>query len=130
LGEGLLSSKILTMPPVRRQISQHASQLRRDRTDAEERFWQAARNRQIDGFKFRLQHSLLPYIADFVCLEVMLIVEIDGGQHDKARDAKRTAFLEAEGFEVLRFWNNDVLTNLDGVILVVREALIRRSKEE
>jgi len=130
LGEGLLSSKILPMPPVRRQISEHASQLRRDRTDAEEKFWQAARNRQIDGFKFRFQHSLLPYIVDFACLEAMLIVEIDGGQHSEARDAKRTAFLESEGFEILRFWNNDVLSNLDGVIHVVRETLIRRTKEE
>jgi very-short-patch-repair endonuclease len=118
------------MPPVRRQISEHASHLRRHRTDAEEKFRQAARNRQIDGFKFRFQHSLLPYIADFACLEAMLIVEIDGGQHDEARDARRTAFLESEGFEILRFWNNDVLTNLDGVIHVVREALIRRTKEE
>jgi len=130
LGEGLLPSKILPMPPVRRQISEHASQLRRDRTDAEEKFWQAARNRQIDGFKFRFQHSLLPYIADFACLEAMLIVEIDGGQHDEGRDAKRTAFLESEGFEILRFWNNDVLSNLEGVIHVVRETLIRRTKEE
>ncbi|HEX7850205.1 MAG TPA: DUF559 domain-containing protein [Sphingomonas sp.] len=130
MGEGLLSSKIQSIPPVRRQISQHASQLRRDRTEAEEKFWQAVRNRQIDGFKFRFQHSLLPYIADFACLDAMLIVEIDGGQHSQERDAARTAFLESEGFEILRFWNNDVLGNLDGVIHVVREALIRRAKEE
>ena len=122
--------KILPMPPVRRQISQHASQLRRDRTDAEEKFWQTVRNRQIDGFKFRFQHSLLPYVADFACIDTMLIVEIDGGQHNEERDAKRTAFLESEGFEILRFWNNDVRTNLDGVITVLREALIRRTQEE
>lgn len=118
------------MPPVRRQISHHAAQLRRDRTDAEEKFWQAVRNRQVDGFKFRFQHSLLPYIADFACLEAMMIVEIDGGQHSEKRDAKRTAFLESEGFQILRFWNNDVLTNLDGVIYAVREALRRRTKEQ
>ena len=117
------------MPPVRRQISPHASQLRRDRTEAEERFWQAVRNRQIEGCKFRFQHSVLPYVADFACLEAMLIVELDGGQHDEKRDARRTASLEAEGFEVLRFWNNDVLGNLGGVIDVVREALIRRTKQ-
>jgi very-short-patch-repair endonuclease len=118
------------VPPVRRQISHHASQLRRHRTEAEEKFWQAVRNRQVDGFKFRFQHSLLPYIADFACLDAMLIAEIDGGQHDEERDARRTALLESEGFEILRFWNNDVLSNLDGVIHVVREALIRRTKEE
>jgi very-short-patch-repair endonuclease len=117
------------MPAIRRQISEHASQLRRDRTDAEEKFRQAVRNRQLDGFKFRFQHSLLPYIADFACLDAMLIVEIDGGQHDEQRDARRTAFLESEGFEILRFWNNDVLSNLDGVIHVVRQALIRRTQE-
>ena len=118
------------MPPVRRQISEHASQLRRNRTDAEEKFWQTVRNRQVGGFKFRFQHSLLPYVADFTCLDAMLIVEIDGGQHSEERDARRTAFLESQGFEILRFWNNDVLTNLDGVIHVVREALHRRTKEE
>ncbi|HEX4695886.1 endonuclease domain-containing protein [Sphingomonas sp.] len=118
------------MPPVRRQISPHASRLRHDPTEAEERFWQAVRNRQIDGFKFRFQHSLLPFVADFACLEAMLIVELDGGQHDEKRDAARTAFLEAQGFEVLRFWNNDVLGNLAGVIDVLRDALIRRMAEK
>ncbi|AJP72872.1 endonuclease domain-containing protein [Sphingomonas hengshuiensis] len=111
------------MHPVRRQISPHAARLRRERTEAEDRFWQAARNRQIDGFKFRFQHSLGPYVADFACLEAMLIVEIDGGQHTETGDARRTAFLEGRGFCVLRFWNNDVLSNLDGVVAVVRGAL-------
>ena len=118
------------MRPVRRQISEHASQLRRDRTDAEEKFWQAVRNRQIDGFKFRFQHSLLPYIVDFACINAMLIVEIDDGQHSEERDARRTAVLESEGFEILRFWNNDLLSNLEGVITVLREALYRRTREE
>ncbi|MBX3594455.1 DUF559 domain-containing protein [Sphingomonas sp.] len=111
------------MYPVRRQINRHASRLRRERTDAENAFWQAARNRQIDGFKFRFQHSIGPYLADFACLEAMLIVEIDGGQHDAVVDAVRTAFLEGQGFRVLRFWNNEVLSNLDGVVVVVRAAL-------
>ncbi|WP_343520178.1 endonuclease domain-containing protein [Sphingomonas sp.] len=111
------------MPPVRRQISPHAAKLRRDRTDAEDRFWQAVRNRQLDGFKFRFQHSLWPYVADFACLEAMLIVELDGGQHSETKDARRTAFLEAKGFHVLRFWNHEVLDNLDGVLAVVAAAL-------
>jgi very-short-patch-repair endonuclease len=112
-----------TMPPVRRQISPHAAKLRRDRTDAEDRFWQAIRNRRLDGFKFRFQHSLWPYVADFACLEAKLIVEIDGGQHSEAKDARRTAFLDARGFRILRFWNHDVLENLDGVVAVVAAAL-------
>ncbi|WP_423604127.1 endonuclease domain-containing protein [Sphingomonas sp. MS122] len=111
------------MPPVRRKISPHAAKLRRDRTDAEDRFWQAVRNRRLDGFKFRFQHSLWPYVADFACLEAMLIVELDGGQHSEAEDARRTAFLEAKGFRVLRFGNHDVLENLEGVLAVVAAAL-------
>ena len=116
------------MRPVRRQISPHAARLRRDRTDAEDRFWQAVRNRQLDGFKFRFQHSLWPYVADFACLEAMLIVELDGGQHSEAKDARRTAFLEAKGFRVLRFWNHDVLENLEGVLAVVSVALANSRK--
>jgi very-short-patch-repair endonuclease len=111
------------MPPVRRQISPHAARLRRDRTETEDRFWQAVRNRQLDGFKFRFQHSLWPYVADFICLEAKLIVELDGGQHSETKDARRTAFLEARGFRVLRFWNHDVLENLEVVLAVVSAAL-------
>jgi len=114
------------MYPVRRQISRHASRLREQRTDAENCFWQAVRNRRPDGFKFRFQHSIGPYVADFACLEAMLIVEIDGGQHNDAVDAVRTAFLEAEGFAILRFWNNEVLENLDGVIAATHAALLGR----
>ena len=116
------------MYPVRRQISRHAARLRRERTDAEDTFWQAVRNRQIDGFKFRFQHSLWPHVADFACLEAKLIVEIDGGQHSEEADRQRTASLEARGFQVLRFWNNDVLTNLEGVLTVVQTTLAARSK--
>ncbi|MGV3458716.1 endonuclease domain-containing protein [Sphingomonas sp.] len=111
------------MPPVRRTISPHAAPLRRARTEAENHFWQAARNSQINGHKFRFQHSIGPYIADFACLEAMLIVEIDGGQHSPESDATRTAYLEAEGFRILRIWNNEVLENLDGVLAVVSAAL-------
>lgn len=77
------------------------------------------------GRKFRRQVWLGNYVVDFVCLEHLLIIEADGSQHAEQADydARRTAFLEKEGFRVLRFWNNDVLTNLDGVILVILEAL-------
>jgi very-short-patch-repair endonuclease len=115
------------MYPVRRQISRHAARLRRERTDAEDKFWQAVRNRQIDGFKFRFQHSLWPHVADFACLEAKLIVEIDGGQHNEEADSQRSASLEARGFQVLRFWNNDVLTNLEGVLTIVQAALAARA---
>ena len=116
------------MYPVRRKISPHAARLRRDRTDAEDRFWQAVRNRQLDGFKFRFQHSFWPYVADFACLEAKLIVELDGSQHSEMTDARRTAFLEAKGFRILRFWNNEVLENLDGVLAVIGAALAASRK--
>jgi len=114
------------MYPVRRQISPHAARLRRERTDAEERFWQAVRNRQLDGFKFRFQATVGGYVADFLCVEAMLIVELDGGQHCEEKDARRTAFLEARGYRVIRFWNNDVLENLEGVMQVVHGTLLDR----
>jgi very-short-patch-repair endonuclease len=116
------------MPPIRRQISPHAARLRRERTEAEDRFWQAVRNRQLDGFKFRFQHTVGGYVADFVCLEAMVIVEIDGSQHSETADAKRSAFLESRGFKILRFWNTDVLTNLEGVASVVHAALLERRR--
>jgi very-short-patch-repair endonuclease len=116
------------MSPIRRKVSPHAKRLRRERTDAEDKFWQAVRDRQLDGFKFRFQHSVYPRVADFACLDAMLIVEIDGGQHGDAQDDERTAFLQSKGFEVLRFWNNEVLANLEGVMSVVHAALLRRTR--
>ena len=109
--------------PVRRKISPHAAPLRRNATDAENKLWAILRNRQIDDAKFRFQHSIDPYIVDFSCLETMLIVEVDGSQHNEKVDAERTRFLESEGFRILRFWNNDVLQNPEGVVEVIRLAL-------
>jgi len=118
------------MYPVRRQINPYAAQLRRDRTDAENLVWQALRNRQCDGFKFRFQASIGRYVVDFLCVEAMLIVEIDGSQHTVEGDAERTAFLESRGYRVIRFWNSDVIANLDGVLEAIRRALIARIGEE
>lgn len=105
-----------------------ASQLRTNATDAEKRLWQALRNRQLAGYKFRRQLPIPPYIADFVCLEQCLIIELDGGQHADALsyDTARTAFLEQQGFRVLRFWNNDVLGNLVAGLDEVLRALAGR----
>ncbi|HEY1146652.1 MAG TPA: endonuclease domain-containing protein [Allosphingosinicella sp.] len=100
-------------------------QLRRAMTDAETLLWTRLRSRQMGGFKFRRQMWLCGYIADFACLEARLVIEADGGQHDAAQgdDARRTAALAAEGYRILRFWNNDILANLDGVLLTIRDAL-------
>jgi very-short-patch-repair endonuclease len=82
------------------------------------------KNRNFQGLKFARQVPIGPYIADFVCREVGLIIELDGGQHaDSARDEVRTAYLNAEGYGVLRFWNNDVLTNRDGVLRTISDVI-------
>jgi very-short-patch-repair endonuclease len=96
-------------------------------TDAEERLGAALRDRRLGGFKFRRQHRIGAYVADFACMECMLAVEADGGQHaDSEKDAVRTQHLAKAGWRVLRFWNHDILTNLDGVLVSI-EAELRSS---
>ena len=92
--------------------------MRHRQTDAEKKFWWKVRNRNLGGFKFKRQYPIGRYIADFVCLERYLIVELDGDQHGEQRayDAIRTAFLESRGFRVMRFGNYSVLTNVEGVV--------------
>jgi adenine-specific DNA-methyltransferase len=104
------------MAVIRRQISPHAGRLRRDMTDVERKLWYAVRDRRLEGFKFRRQATIGTYVVDFLCAEAMLIVELDGGQHNEEIDAKRTAFLERSGYRLLRFWNSDVTESLDGVL--------------
>lgn len=104
---------------VTRRTSPNARKLRRNSTDAEIAFWSRVRNRQLGGYKFRRQVSIGPYIVDFLCVEAGLVVELDGGQHGPDVDAHRTAFLKAKNFHVIRFWNNDVLLNMEGVLSVV-----------
>jgi very-short-patch-repair endonuclease len=94
----------------------NARRLRRKATDAERRLWSRLRNRQLDGFKFKRQETMGPFIADFACVECKIVVEADGGQHNHGVDGKRTAFLEELGWRVLRFWNNEVLQNTQGVL--------------
>ena len=98
-----------------------ARQLRKTPTDAERALWNILRGRQVSGCKFRRQAPIGHYIVDFVCFENRLVLEVDGGQHleSASYDAARTAWLEREGFRVLRFWNNQVLQETDAV----REAI-------
>jgi len=95
-----------------------ARRLRRDQTDAERKLWFRLRDRRLNGLKFRRQMPLKSYVVDFCCESARLIVELDGGQHAlrSDEDVKRTADLESFGYVVLRFWNNDVLSNIDGVL--------------
>ena len=85
------------------------------------------KSKQIEGAKFRRQHPIGPYVVDFVCLEKKLVVEIDGGHHNEddvsLKDSDRAAWLVGEGYRVLRFWNNDVLNQMESVIEKIREAV-------
>lgn len=97
--------------------------LRKTMTDAERKLWLALRGRQLGGAKFRRQHPLGPYVLDFYCEESQLVIEVDGMQHVPVRDAARTAWLEAHGRRVLRFWNHEVLQQLPAVLEAVLLAL-------
>ncbi|HYI40617.1 MAG TPA: endonuclease domain-containing protein [Allosphingosinicella sp.] len=106
------------MPPVKRQISPNAAPLRRLATDAERLLWSRLRGRRL-GWKVRYQHTIGPFVADFVCLKRRLIVEADGGQHNEGADRSRSAYLRKQGFRIIRFWNHDILQNVDGVVQTI-----------
>ena len=93
--------------------------MRSTSTDAEQKLWQQLRGNRLEGLKFRRQHPMPPYIVDFYCESMKLVVELDGGQHTAEVDASRTRYLESQGLMVLRFWDNQVLTELEGVIEVI-----------
>lgn len=111
-------------------VIEHARDLRKDATDVEKKLWHRLRDRQLLGHKFRRQHPVGPYILDFACEAQQLAIELDGGQHNDSahqqRDAARTAFLEKSGWCVLRFWNNEVNENIEGVLQIIADALTRK----
>ena len=103
-------------------VAPRAKQLRVNMTDAERKLWRALRSRSI-GRKFRRQVPLGPYVVDFVGFESKLVVEVDGGQHaSSAKDTVRDRYFVDRGYRVLRFWNNDVLRNLEGVLTSIAES--------
>jgi len=110
---------------MKRETTEHARQLRKNLTDAEQRLWRCLRYRQLNGRKFRRQQPIGPYIVDFVCFENRVVVELDGGQHAgrSIADEKRTRWLEAQGFHVVRFWNHEALTGVEVVLTVINQAL-------
>jgi very-short-patch-repair endonuclease len=99
-----------------------ARQLRANPTDAEKALWRHLRQRQLNGVRFRRQQPLGAYVVDFISFDAMLVVEVDGGQHATADESARDAFIRGEGFQVLRFWNNDVLSNIEGVLMTIAAA--------
>ena len=138
LGEGEASGNALTpalsrgekertgesgAPAIARRGDRLAPFLRRPQTDVERTLWFEVRDRRLGGVKFRRKVPLGPYVVDFPCLEARLIVELDGGQHGGPGDAARQDWLERNGYRVLRFWNNDVSGNLEGVLRRIARAL-------
>ena len=107
------------------KLKSRARTLRQNATDPEKLLWRHLRDRQVKGYKFRRQHVIDHYIADFVCASEKLVVELDGGQHAErtAYDEHRTRFMESKGYRVARFWNNDVLRDVDSVLEVILRLL-------
>ncbi|OHD63503.1 MAG: hypothetical protein A2176_11380 [Spirochaetes bacterium RBG_13_51_14] len=95
-----------------------AKQLRKNQTKEERKLWRYLKSKQIQGLKFRRQQPIGSYIVDFVCFENKLVVELDGSQHieDKENDIGRDNWLKSQGFSIIRFWNNEVMNNIDGVL--------------
>lgn len=118
VGVGALQTRTYPVP----KTLTHARDLRKNLTNAEQRLWRHIRSEQL-GIRFRKQHPIGGYIADFACLQPQLIIELDGGQHNEDKaviyDEKRTQFFMSQGFHVLRFWNNDILENMDGVLEII-----------
>jgi very-short-patch-repair endonuclease len=107
-----------------RKTTKRVRQLRTNATDTETKLWFAVRDRRLAGFKFVRQKSIGPYVVDFLCRDRNLIVDVDGGQHAESEsDQVRDAYLASEGYRVLRFWNSDVLGNIDGVLETVLASL-------
>lgn len=108
-----------------KRLTRVARKLRRDRTLVEDRLWQRIRNRQIEDTKFVFQFPIGPYVADFACRGLRLVIELDGGQHSGClADVERTRVIEAHGYRVLRFWNNEVADNVDGVLDIIRREIL------
>ena len=109
-------------------MNPRARELRTDMTEAERWLWGKLRSRELGAFKFRRQRPIGPFVVDFVCLKRRLIIEVDGGQHAKEleQDKKRSEFLTGEGYQILRFWNHEVLQNGEAVLSAIHCHLIQR----
>jgi very-short-patch-repair endonuclease len=117
------------MPSKPTLIRDTARRLRREQTEWEHSLWARLRRRQLNGFKFRRQHPIGPFFADFFCREAKLVIEIDGSQHadELARDESRTEFLRDAGYNVLRFWNHEIRSEIDAVLQRIGDALEKSS---
>jgi very-short-patch-repair endonuclease len=107
-----------------KRLTSLARKMRNEPTGAEHRLWQHLRASQFCGAKFTRQFPIADFIADFACRSLKIAIELDGGQHaDNSTDANRTRVIEAHGYRVIRFWNNEVLGNMDGVLQVIAQEI-------
>jgi len=106
-----------------KKLIKHARDLKKNSTDVERKLWHRLRSRNFFNLKFRRQEPIDKYIVDFVCYEKKLIIELDGGQHNEfmEKDIPRTEALQEQGYKIIRFWNNEVLNNIDGVLILIKE---------
>lgn len=124
-GKGGVAASIRTIKQYSKKTITRSRQLRSNSTDAEKKLWNCLRQRQVEGYKFRRQFFIGKYIADFACVEAKLIIEADGGQHNEsAYDATRDELIQQQGYHILRFWNNDILNNMEGVLENIRQFLL------
>ena len=110
------------------KIMRRATELRREETPAEGKLWAYLRGRKIKGIKFRRQHAIGNYIVDFCAVKEKLVIELDGSQHlgQSEYDEERTAYLESQGYKVIRFWNNQVMNDISGCVIAIEGALEER----
>jgi very-short-patch-repair endonuclease len=113
-------------PPLATSTRTSARRLRIASTDAELALWYRLRAGRLGGLKFRRQHPFPPFVVDFYCDDLALVIELDGSQHDEESDRARTSALERQGVTIMRFWDNDVLTRLDSVLEAILSAAFER----
>ena len=108
-----------TKPPLPNTTLENARNLRSAMTDAERKLWYHLRAGRLGGFKFRRQHPVPPYVVDFCCVELALVIELDGSQHGGPADAECTRYLQAQGWRVVRYWNDEVLLQMEAVAVAI-----------
>ncbi|MGC1549991.1 MAG: DUF559 domain-containing protein [Rhodanobacter sp.] len=114
-------------PPIPTRTKNHSRELRQTSTEAEQRLWYRLRAGRLNGWKFRRQHPIPPYIVDFYCDSAQCVVELDGSQHNVEVDRTRTRYLESQGLNVLRFWGDEVLQQTDAVLEAILGVLENRT---
>lgn len=114
-------------PPLPTSTLSLARKLRKQSTDAEQRIWYYLRAKRVTSLKWRRQHPIPPYVADFYCHHAKLVVELDGGQHEAYKDSRRTEYLRSQGIEVIRFWDHDVLSKTEAVMDEILRVIQRRT---